>query len=286
MSRIEPVRVADLLRYGSRRLTEAGYPEPRHCHHLLAGMRNLSVASLLLQAREAVRPREREALEAGIARLLTGEPLAYISGQIGFRNLTLLTDPRALIPRPETETVVEVALGLAPVGVVADIGTGTGAIALALRQEGKFERVIGVDISGPTLDLARENGINSGLTVEWLEGDLLQPILSRGIALDLLVSNPPYLAEQEFAMLDSSVRDYEPAQALVSGSDGLDATRRLLAGGAEILRPGGWVVVEIDANRAEQCAWLAKQYGWTEIAVHQDLFGRPRILVARQGNQG
>ncbi len=216
------------------------------------------------------------------ARRAGGEPLAYVTGTMGFRHLSLVSDPRVLIPRPETEGLVEVALQCTRSGTAVDIGTGSGAIALSLRQEGGFSEVIGTDRSAVALEVAALNAGRTGLAVTWLAGDLLTPLGDRRI--DLLVSNPPYLTEAEYLACDQSVRDYEPESALVSGPDGMQATRRLLTEGCRVVAPGGWMVLEVDCRRADTTARLAEELGWLAVDVLDDLFGRARYLRAQLRN--
>jgi release factor glutamine methyltransferase len=217
-----------------------------------------------------------------VTRRAGGEPLGYVTGTMGFRYLNLFSDRRALIPRPETEGLIAVALQCTRTGVAADIGTGSGAIALALRQEGDFSEVIGSDLSPTALELATLNAGRTGLAVTWLEGDLLAPLGSRQV--DLLVSNPPYLTEAEYLACDRSVRDYEPESALVSGPDGMLATRRLLTEGRQVVAPGGWIALEVDCRRADMVARLAEELGWVEVNVLDDLFGRARYVRAQLRN--
>lgn len=218
---------------------------------------------------------------AAVARRAAGEPLAYAVGFTGFRYLHVATDRRGLIPRPETEGLVDVALARVRTGTAIDVGTGSGAIALALAQEGRFDRVIAVDRSPDALMLARENGSRVRVRVEWLRGDLLGCM--RDASADLVVSNPPYLSSDEFAALDRSVAGYEPREALVSGDDGLEHTRRLLDAGRRVVRARGWIALEVDATRAAASAALAERAGWTAVTVTDDLFGRARYLLAQQG---
>jgi len=225
----------------------------------------------------------------------SGVPFAYAVGRTGFRTLDLQIDPRALIPRPETEGLVELVLramretgnGKGETwGAVADIGTGCGGIALALAVEGAFERVIAVERSPQAAALARENValVRPPVPVEVREGDLLGPLA--GERYRAIVSNPPYLTEAEYAALDPAVRLFEPREALVSGADGLTATRALLEGAAALLEPGGWVVLEIDERRADAARALARRHGWSRVAVYDDLFGRPRFLLAGLDEEG
>src|SRR5207245_4360962 len=171
-------------------------------------------------------------------------------------------------------------------GVVADIGTGCGCIALSLAVEGAFERVIAVERSAEAAALARENValVRPSVSVEIREGDLLAPLA--GQRYSAIVSNPPYLTEVEYAALDPAVRLFEPREALVSGVDGLTATRALLEGAAALLEPGGCVVLEIDERRADEIGRLARRHGWSRVAVYDDLFGRPRFLLAGLDEEG
>ena len=209
----------------------------RDALRLWADLAHTQVADALLRRDVPVDTGASAAFLAAVERRARGEPLAYVTGWTGFRHLTLACDARALIPRPETEGLIDAVLARASTGVAADIGTGTGAIALALRGEGRFDEVIGIDISPDALALARANGASTGLDVTWLEGDALAPIAGRPI--DVLISNPPYLTEREYDNLDGSVRDYEPRVALPSGGDGLTLSRHLLDAGRTVVVPGG-----------------------------------------------
>ena len=233
--------------------------------------------------------RFREAVE----RRARGVPFAYAVRSVGFRTLELQIDSRALIPRPETEGLVELVLdwargagereeGRGRGGVAADIGTGCGCIALSLAVEGEFDRVIAVERSAAAAALARENveRVRPPVPVEVREGDLLAP-LGGGARLRAIVSNPPYLTDAEYASLEPGVRLFEPREALVGGGDGLAVTRALLAGARGLLEPGrGLIALEIDERRAAETAALARAHGWSQVVVREDLFGRPRFLLA------
>jgi len=212
-----------------------------------------------------------------------GVPFAYVAGRAGFRTLELAIDPRALIPRPETEGLVELVLQRVGGGLAADIGTGSGCIALALAVEGDFEKIVAVERSPAAAALARENveRIAPKTPVEIREGNLLTPLVDKGErgAYRVIVSNPPYLTDAEFAELDPSVREFEPREALVSGTTGLDATRALFAGAGTLLEDGGLVALEIDERRADAIRALGKEYGWN-VAIHADLFGCPRYALS------
>ena len=165
--------------------------------------------------------------------------------------------------------------------MVADVGTGCGCIALSLAVEGSFDRVIAVERHAEAAALARENVglVRPPVPVEVRVGDLLAPLT--GERCRAVVANPPYLTDEEYAAIDPSVRLFEPREALVSGPDGLDATRALLAGAQGVLEPGGLLALEIDERRAHAVRTLALASGWTHVTVHEDLFGRPRYALAR-----
>jgi release factor glutamine methyltransferase len=230
-------------------------------------------------------------LDAMVARRETGEPLQYVLGHWPFRRLDLLVDRRVLIPRPETEQLVDVALALgrelAPPVVVADLGTGSGAIGLALATElrGDDRLVWLVDVSEEAVEVARANlaGIGRAAvhvmvgTGSWfaaLPGEL------RG-ALGLVVSNPPYVAESDPA-LEPAVGDWEPAGALFAGPDGLAAIGHVVQGAAEWLRPGGALVCEIGTAQGAAASSRAEAAGLIDVRVERDLAGHERFLVARR----
>ena len=228
-----------------------------------------------------------EVFRQAVRRRSSGIPFPYVVGHAGFRTLDLNVDPRALIPRPETEGLVELVLewgkregGRRKGGVAADIGTGCGSIALALAVEGSFDRVIAVESSPAAAALARENvaRVAAATPVDVREGDLLAPLA--GARYRVIVANPPYLTAAEYDALDPAVRETEPRAALVSGSDGLEATARLLAGAGALLEPGGALFLEIDERRADAVQVLAQRHGWRRVGIHRDLFGRPRYAVA------
>lgn len=274
-------RLADLIGDAAHRFARSGFAEPRReAISVWSGMRGESPGAALLQADAAVDPPAAAAFRQAVARRIAGEPLAYVTGSTGFRTLTLRTDRRALIPRPETEGLVELVLREAAGGRVADIGTGTGCIALSLVAEGTYEMVLAVDRSAEALDLATENARSCRLDVELLLADLTSAFA--GDSLDALVSNPPYLTTGEHAGLDPAVRDWEPAAALPSGTDGMEATFRLLEDALRVVRPGGLIALEADSRRAGAVADRARDLGWTDIAVTHDLFERERYILARR----
>ncbi len=282
--------VGTVVTLGAERLREAGVADPRReALQLWADVRDTSPAAALLGREEPVAVEIQAEFLRRIARRAAGEPRAYVSGVVGFRRLTLACDRRALIPRPETEGLVDLLLARVKTGRAADIGTGTGCLALSLATEGQFHDVVGVDRSPEALALARFNGklVEAAGVVErpsaalwWARGDLCSALQTA--SLDALVSNPPYLSDQEYATIDPGVRDWEPRMALVSGADGLDATTRLLDDARRVLRPGGWLAMELDSTRAAETARRGAALGLREVAIYKDLFGRERYLLARR----
>ena len=262
-------------------LAAAGIERPRReATRLLADLLDLKLGEVMLERASVLEPDRRRWIDRAVGRRARGEPLAYVTGVAGFRMLVLRSDSRALIPRPETEGLIDRALAVLPVGVAVDVGTGTGCLALSLRAEGRYGRVVAVDIARGALGLADQNRRRLGLDVDLVLGDLTTPLASA--SADLLVSNPPYVSEAEYAELPPEVRDFEPRLALASGVDGLDASRRLLRDGLRVVRPGGWIILELASNRGETLAGLASELGWRDLRVDEDLFGRPRYLMARR----
>jgi release factor glutamine methyltransferase len=229
---------------------------------------------------------ERRALLAAAARRASGAPIQYATGRAYFRHLTLAVDERVLIPRPETEVLVDLALAVAGEGGVAvDVGTGSGCIALALASEGRFERVIATDVSRDALVVAAANaeGMRSSLRapVELRHGSLLAPVAD--VRARLVVSNPPYIASAESEALPAAVRDWEPPLALYSGQGGMAHVAALVRGAAPVLEPGGWLLMEVDARRASLAAELVATDGrYADVAVRLDLTGRERFVLARK----
>lgn len=255
---------------------------------LVAGVLALSPGGLAqrLVVEPALRTGEAAAIETALHRRLRGEPLAYAVGSAPFRELVLQVDRRVLIPRPETEVVVGEALRLAaarPGGVAVDIGTGSGAIALALATEGQFDEVIATDVSADALEVADENGRRllgpTHAPVRFRLGADLAPL--DGVRARVIVSNPPYIAYEEAAALPRSVRDWEPPTALFAADRGMARYQALLAGAQQYLEAGGVLVLELDAQRAAETAQLASRYGFEDVQVVQDYSGRDRVLTAR-----
>jgi release factor glutamine methyltransferase len=270
------------LSAASARLAEAGIDSARLEAELLLARACDDCARALLYAEldRELTPEQIAAFEANIARREQREPLAYVLGEWGFRRLTLKTDRRALIPRPETEVVVERALEHIrdqSEPDVLDVGTGTGAIALAIADEHEGARVTAVDVSPGALALARENRDLTGVNgrVQLIEHDLTSGLGES--QFDLVVSNPPYVEPEELATLQPEVRDWEPHVALVAEG----ATEAVARAATEALRPGGWLVLETAASTGERMASLLDDLGYEAVAITPDLAGRDRVVEGR-----
>ena len=261
---------------------------PRVAHDVIAALLDVPRFWATSNASESVDDNVCHAARIAAARLLSGAPFAYAVRRASFRHLTLDVDERVLIPRPETEGLVDEVLRMSRDlrGCAVDVGTGSGAIALSLASEGAFDRVIATDVSTDALAVARRNASTLAgalkVPVEFRHGSLLAPVREvRGAAV--LVSNPPYIAYHEVAELPESVRDWEPALALLSGPDGMSATLAIIRGAADLLQQNGILALEVDARRASLVAEsLAVDPRYREIAVRLDLTGRERFVVARR----
>ena len=221
------------------------------------------------------------AFRAGVARRGSGEPLAYLLGEWAFHGLTLSVGPQVLVPRPETELLVDWALELltrrSGPAAVLDLGTGSGAIALAVARACPTARVSALDASPQALALAGANGERLGLAVEWLLSDWWSVIGTR--RFDLLLSNPPYIAAGDAHLADLR---HEPVQALSAGEDGLADLRRVAEGAAEHLEPGGWLLMEHGFDQAHAVQGLLAAAGLSEVQTRLDLAGHPRCTGGRR----
>ena len=260
----------------------------REARELLAALHDMPRHWVAVEHAQRVEEGEwRRALLAA-ARRAKGAPLQYAAGQAAFRHLTLDVDERVLIPRPETERLVDVvldALRETPGGIVVDVGTGSGAIALALASEGRADRVIATDVSLDALEVARANVARCAslirAPVDLRAGSLLGAVSER--PLRAVVSNPPYISWNERDALPPSVRDWEPAVALFSDTDGMATTARLVREAGLALEDGGMLALEVAVRRASVVAELVATHGaYDQVQVVLDLTGRERFVVARR----
>jgi len=270
-------------------LARAGIPDAkREAGDIIAAVLDVPRFWALLHESEAPDAAVADACRRAARRRVAGAPFAYAVGRSAFRHLTLHVDERVLIPRQETEMLVDEILARERTGLAIDIGTGSGAIALALASEGAFDRVIGTDVSSGAIEVARENGrqLASRLAspVEWREGALLAPVA--GERARVIASNPPYIALEEAITLPESVRDWEPPFALYSASGGMAISASIIRGAPDVLEPGGLLVMELDSRRASLAAELALAGGrYRDVAVRLDLAGRERFLIARRKDE-
>ena len=280
----EPWTILKVLKWTQQRFTERGVPSPRlDAEVLLASVLRKDRVALYTSWDQPLDAPELSAYRELIKRRLGGEPVAYLVGKQEFWSLPFAVDARVLVPRPETEGLVEAALALlkgraAP--SLADIGTGSGAIAVAVAHERPDARIVAVDRSAPALEVARANAAANEVDVEFLEGDLLQPLDGLGL-FDVIASNPPYIADGDLPSLQAEVRR-EPRSALLAGVDGLDVLRRLCATASPYLVSDGALVLEVGRGQAPSVVELALAAGFTDVSTRKDLAGIDRIVVARR----
>jgi len=276
--------LGEVLRLSTAHLERNGSPTARLDAELLLGHAlELGRVELYTGFERPLSEAELATCRELIARRAKREPVAYILGRWGFRGLDLDVDPRVLVPRPETELVVGRCLELvagAAAPAMLDVGTGSGAIALALASELPEARVTACDVSEDALAVARANGERLGIDVEWVVSDLFAGLGER--RFDLVVSNPPYVAEGELAGLAPEVRDWEPRGATVAGRTGLEVIARIAAEARVALEPGGAVVLEVGAGQAGAAGRLLEEAGITDIGCERDHAGIERIVWGRR----
>ena len=267
----------ELLASGTEELSRAGVPSPRvDAEWLLAHALGVSRTELYADGGEAPLDRERAYREL-VARRASREPLAYVLGEWGFRRLTLSVDPRVLIPRPETEALVERCLELiadVPEPRVLDIGVGSGAIALSIADEHPGARVVGTDSSPGALAVAAENAARTGLRVELVEGELFAGLEG---PFDLVVSNPPYVAPEEVGALPPEVAEHEPRAALVESG----ATEAIAREALGRLAAGRSLAFEVADGKAREVSDLLRALGYEKVTIGKDLAGRERVVDGR-----
>ena len=284
----QPKTLRELIALGDAFLAKQGAPDPRVACELLAARLFKCGRMELYRYADAV-PDERlvEALRRGLQRVAKGEPVQYVLGQWDFRKLTLKVDRRALIPRPETELLVDLVLKSrqvreTPKPLVVDVGTGTGCIILSLAKELRDGVFVGLDISPEALALARENAAFTGLEgrVLFAESDGCGEFDPASV--DVLVSNPPYIPSKVVDGLAPHIRGHEPRLALDGGPDGLDVYRSLLLDAVMVLKPGGAVFLEIGDEQGSALRDMLDEYGFTDVAIAKDYSGRDRYAMGVQ----
>ena len=258
-------------------------PEARHeAELMLLHVIGRDRAWLFAHGDSALADADASAFDALLARRIAGEPVAYLIGHRGFWTLDLQVSPATLIPRPETERLVELALERLPADTpwrIADLGTGTGAIALALASERPQARVVATDVSEGALAIARTNAVSNGIAnVEFHHGSWWTPL--RGECFHLVASNPPYIADGDAHLAQGDLR-FEPATALSSGTDGLDAIREIVGEAPTHLMPGGWLLLEHGWDQGAAIRMLMSAAGFVDVATEPDLEQRDRVTLGR-----
>lgn len=282
-------RVAEVLRQAALHLVAGGIESGRlDAEVLLAHVLHVSRDKLPLLANESLSAAQRHAYAELVARRRGREPAAYITGTREFWSLAFHVTPDVLIPRPETERLVEIALGrasrLVPDGRlrIADVGTGSGCVAVTLAKELPRAEIVAIDLSLPALRIARRNAARHGVAdrIEFVRSDFFQGI-GFFARFHLIVANPPYIPALQIAELEPEVSRWEPRVALTGGTDGLDAYRRLAAEAVKYLAADGEIAVEIGAGMATSVAELFEASAWDDIRVDEDYAGVERVVSAR-----
>jgi release factor glutamine methyltransferase len=279
------------LKSAASRLSAVTDSPQAEAEELLGRLLGLARAELYLQRTRELAADEWQRLDRWLARRVRGEPVQYITGHAAFRGLDLAVDAAVLIPRPETEGLVEAVLSVLREELarwreprVLDLGTGSGAIALAIAREWPSAIVTATDASDEALAVARANAEACGVAgrLRFLRGDWLEPV-PPDERFEVIVSNPPYIAEGERDALQAQVRDFEPERALFSGETGLEALREIVDEAPRYLVGGGLLALELAEMRArEVAAWLEGAHDWQGVRLIDDLAGRPRALLARR----
>jgi len=277
-----------VLRWTTERFEREGLDSPRlDAELLLAHCLGVDRVRLYVDFERPLTPEELARYRQTIQRRLGREPVAYITGAREFWSLSLLVSRDVLIPRPESETLVERSLALLqqigePSPLVVDVGTGSGAIAVALATEVPDARVVAVDIAPAALELARANADRTGVSLSLFGGDLLDAVPDDAGAPDLIVANLPYVTSAELEALQPEVARWEPRLALDGGEDGLDLFRRLIPQAVRRLRTTGAIVLEIGQGQSERVIDLLGRHGLVEVEVHRDLAGIARVVSGRR----
>jgi len=286
----DPWTVLRMMEWSGEYLEGKGIARGRlDAEHLLADVLGLGRLELYLQFDRPLIAAELDRYRPLLKRRAKREPLQYILGRAAFRELDLEVDERVLIPRPETEILLDEVLewSAAHAGEQArglDLGTGSGAIALSLVLEGPFELVVATDTSEAALEIARSNAEAAGLgdKVEFRLGSYFDPV-AEGEVFDLVVSNPPYVAEGEAPSLEPEVREWEPGDALFAGPDGLVALRAIVADAGSHVRPGGLLALEVGVGQAGPVVAMLEDTGeYLDVRVRRDLAGRERMVLTRR----
>lgn len=280
------VSIATVLLEASQVLRKAGVSEARReAGSLLAHVIERDRTFLISHAEDLLNERDFESFREVVKRRATGEPLQYITGRQDFYGREFMVSPAVLIPRPETEILVETALSVMnDDATFCDVGTGSGCIAITLLCERPSARATALDISEPALKIARQNAEGLGVTqrLEFLRSDCFDSLSKNDQPFDMVVSNPPYVSADVIPGLQREVKDHEPMVALSPGTDGLSIIRRLLAEAPQFLRKDGFMLLEIGFDQGVAVRELVDVQAWDLIDIKPDLQGIPRIVVLQK----
>jgi release factor glutamine methyltransferase len=285
-----PCTVQQALTWAGSRLQAEGLPDPRLSAELLLGsVLGLDRLGLIIHSDQSLDEKEGLFFQEKVLRRAGHEPIAYLTGQKEFWSLNFEVNPEVLIPRPETELLVEESLRIlsthtGPLTLV-ELGTGSGAISIALSKSLKHlnpTRLIATDLSLAALRTAQKNAALHGVekNIHFVQGDWLRPFSSLSRWIDLLISNPPYISELEMLSLPKTVKGYEPGKALSGGLDGLDALRQIIHQTVTQLKTGGWLLLEIGETQGSQILTLAEEHHFNPINILRDHAGKDRVLKA------
>jgi release factor glutamine methyltransferase len=285
----EPWSIGRVLRWAADDFARRGLPSPRlDAELLLSLVLGVDRIRLIVDAAQPLGDAELSAYRELIKRRRRGEPIAYIRGEREFYGRRFRVDARVLVPRPDTETLVEVALARTQsrslYGRALDLCTGSGCVAISFALERRTWKVTGVDVSAAAAELAHENAVRLGaaFSTRWLLGDLFAPLAARE-HFELITANPPYIPHADIAGLDADVRDFEPHLALDGGPDGLDLVRRVIDAAPEHLAAGGLLALEIGHDQADRTATLLEARGFRAIERRRDYGLIERVVSATFG---
>jgi release factor glutamine methyltransferase len=281
------VSISEALRRASQELDQAGVAEARReASSLLSHIIGKDRTFLISHVEDPLSDKQREVYERAVARRATGEPLQYITGTQDFFGRAFHVTPAVLIPRPETELLVEAALDvMTPDSVICDVGTGSGCIAITLLCERRDARAVAVDISEAALEVAQRNAREHLVhdRIEFKPSDCFSGLnQSASHLFDLILSNPPYVSANQLSGLQREVRDHEPLVALSPGDDGLKVIKRLLLDSPQFIRAKGYLLMEIGFDQGETVQHLVDPHVWKLKEIRPDLQGIPRIVVLQK----
>jgi release factor glutamine methyltransferase len=283
------ISIADAIREAAQTLRQDGVSAAhREASSLLAHVIDRDRTFIITHAEDLITPEEQRRFHEFVARRARGEPLQYITGHQGFFGLDFEVTKDVLIPRPETELLVETAISLSrnrsAAPTICDVGTGSGCIAVAILHELQLATAVGIDLSIAAIEVARRNAVRHSVDarISFLVADCLSGLGTGKPVFDLVVSNPPYVAASVLDGLQREVRDHEPRLALTGGVDGLSIIRRLLQDSPHLIKEGGYLLIEIGFDQGKAVERMIDRNTWKFLDIHRDLQGIPRIVALQK----